>query len=162
MRIKLVLVFLFFCIAFNACDSKRVYDEYRTLPNKWNKDSIITFNITPPDSINAYNVFLNLRSTNKYKYSNLFLIVSTKFPNGKVVTDTLEYRMTKPNGEFLGTGFSDLKENKLSYKENVIFRESGEYQITIQHAMRENGKVNGIVELDGITEVGLRIENTLK
>ncbi len=52
--------------------------------------------------------------------------------------------MAKPNGEFLGTGFSDIKENKLWYKENVVFKEKGEYQFNIQHAMRENGKVNGV------------------
>lgn len=162
MRINLVLGFLFVCLAFNACDSNRIYDEYKSLPNQWNKDSIITFNVTPPDSTNAYNVFVNLRNTNKYKYSNLFLIVATKFPNGKVVTDTLEYRMTKPNGEFLGSGFSDLKENTLWYKEGVVFQESGEYKFTIQHAMRENGKVGGVVNLEGITDVGLRIENSIK
>ena len=162
MRVKVVLGFLFVFLAFIACDSNRVYDEYKTLPNQWNKDSIITFNVTPPDSLNAYNVFVNLRNTNAYKYSNLFLIVATKFPNGKVVTDTLEYRMTKPNGEFLGTGFSDLKENKFWYKEGVVFQESGDYQFTVQHAMRENGKVDGIVNLEGITDVGIRIENSFK
>ena len=162
MRIKLVLGFLFVLLGFSACDSNRVYDEYKTLPNQWNKDSIITFNVTPPDSTNAYNVFVNLRNTGEYKYSNLFVIISTRFPNGKVITDTLEYRMTKPNGEFLGTGFSDLKENKLWYKEDVVFQESGAYQFTVQHAMRENGKVDGIVNLEGITDVGIRIEKSLK
>ncbi len=32
----------------------------------------------------------------------------------------------------------------------------------IQHAMRENGKVQGVENLEGITDVGLRIENILK
>ncbi len=75
---------------------------------------------------------MNLRNTSDYKYSNLFLIIDTKFPNGKVVTDTLEYRMTKPNGEFLGTGFADIKENKLWYKENIVFNEEGDYRILNQ------------------------------
>lgn len=161
MQIKLALSLVFCCLALFSCDNDRVFDEYRSLPNKWNKDSIITFKVTPPDSINAYNVFVNLRNTNDYKYSNLFLIVSTKFPNGKVVTDTLEYRMTKPNGEFLGTGFTDVKENKLLYKENVVFQEDGDYTFFIRQAMRENGKVNGVIDLDGITDVGLRIEKYL-
>jgi gliding motility-associated lipoprotein GldH len=67
--------------------------------------------------------------------------------------------MAKPNGELLGSGFTDIKENKLWYKEGIVFNESGEYTINIQHAMRENGKVNGVVNLEGITEVGFRIEN---
>ena len=103
-------------------------------------------------------MYVNLRNTNDYKYNNLFLIVSTKFPNGKTIIDTLEYRMANAQGEFLGSGFSDLKENKLWYKENVVFKELGEYEFTIQHAMRENGRVEGIKDLEGITDVGLRIE----
>ncbi len=66
--------------------------------------------------------------------------------------------MAKPNGEFLGTGFAEVKENKLWYKENVVFNESGEYIVKIQQAMRENGKANGVVNLEGITDVGFRIE----
>ena len=82
------------------------------------------------------------------------------FPHGKKVKDTLEYEMAKPNGELLGTGFTDIKENKLWYKEGVVFNESGEYTVNIQQAMRENGKVNGVVELEGITDVGFRVEKS--
>lgn len=66
--------------------------------------------------------------------------------------------MAKPNGELLGEGFTDVKENKLWYKEGVRFDEIGDYSITIQHAMRNNGEVNGVDNLKGITDVGFRIE----
>ena len=154
------LLFLFFVsfILLVSCDSNRVYDVYKSVPNTWHKDSVVSFNVTPPDSTNAYNLFVNLRNTNDYKFSNLFLIVEMVFPHGKTVTDTLEYRMADPTGKLLGTGLTDVKENKLWYKEQVIFSESGEYTLNIQHAMRENGKVNGVQELEGITDVGFRIE----
>lgn len=80
------------------------------------------------------------------------------FPNGKVIVDTLEYKMAYPNGKWMGNGFSDIKENKLWYKENVQFSEIGTYQINIRHAMRQNGEVEGIDDLQGITEVGFSIE----
>ena len=66
--------------------------------------------------------------------------------------------MAKPNGELLGEGFTDVKENKLWYKEGVRFDEIGDYSIIIQHAMRNNGEVNGVDNLTGITDVGFRIE----
>jgi gliding motility-associated lipoprotein GldH len=145
-------------LVISSCDSNRIFDEYKTVPNQWHKDSIVEFEITPPDSTNAYNLFVNLRNTSEYKYSNLFLIVEMNFPNGKKVKDTLEYQMAKPSGEFLGTGFSDVKENKLWYKESVVFNESGNYLVSIQHAMRANGQVDGVENLEGITDVGFRIE----
>ena len=154
-----VWLFLFIVsFVFISCDPNRVYDVYQPVPNKWHKDSVVSFHIKTPDSTNAYNLFVNLRNTNAYKYNNLFLIVEMVFPHGKIVTDTLEYKMADPSGKLLGVGFTDVKENKLWYKEEVVFKEKGEYIVNIQQAMRENGKVNGVVELEGITDVGFRIE----
>lgn len=153
--------FLFFIfLSLVACDSKSVFDKYKTVPQTWNKENTISFKVNPPDSIKPYNLFVNLRNTNAYKYSNLFLIIEMKFPHGKSIVDTLEYKMAKPNGEFLGTGLSSIKENKLWYKEGVIFNEKGEYTVNIKHAMRKNGEVNGIVNLEGVTDIGFRIEKT--
>ncbi len=145
-----------------SCDSNRVFDTYKSVPNKWHKDSIISFNITPPDSTKNYNLFVNLRNTNSYKYNNLFLIVEMVYPHGKIIKDTLEYRMADPTGALLGKGLTDVKENKLWYKGSdptFSFTETGEYIVNIQHAMREHGKVHGVVELEGITDIGFRIEN---
>ena len=157
-----MLVSVLFCVVLVSCDSNRVFDEYRSVPDKWHKDSIMEFNVSPPDSTNKYNLFVNLRNNNDYAFSNLFLIVEINFPNGKVLKDTLEYQMTKPSGEFLGEGFSDIKENKLIYKEGVVFNESGEYKVNIQHAMRMNGEVNGIENLEGVLDIGFRIEKYLQ
>ncbi len=156
-----IWIVLIICAVFSSCDSNRIFDEYKSVPNQWHKDTIISFNIIPSDSINNYNLFINLRNTNEYKYNNLFLIVEMDFPNGKTLKDTLEYKMADPNGKLLGTGFTDVKENKLWYKgydKPFIFNETGEYKIKIQHAMRQNGQVNGIDNLEGITDIGFRIE----
>ncbi len=152
------LIIFLICLGFSACDSKQVFDAYKSVPNQWNKNNIITFDVTPPDSVNVYNLFVNIRNTNSYKYDNLFLIVEMNFPHGKTITDTLEYKMAEPSGKLLGTGFSDIKENKLWYKEHITFNESGIYKVNIQHAMRNNGEVYGVDNLEGITDIGFRIE----
>ena len=88
----------------------------------------------------------------------MFLITHLNFPNGKKVVDTLEYEMTDNNGRFLGQGLSEIKESKLFYKEGSAFPVSGNYKLSIQQAMRKNGAVEGIKELEGVTNVGFRIE----
>ena len=152
-----------FIFLLGSCDSNRVYDEYKSVPDEWQKDSVISFKVTPKDSIKPYNLFVNIRNTNAYKFSNLFLIVEMVYPHGKTITDTLEYQMTKPNGELLGEGLTDIKENKLWYKgydKPFVFEELGDYKIKIQQAMRNNGDVDGVNKLEGITDVGFRIETT--
>ena len=158
-----IWIVLLILLGFSSCDSNQIFDQYHSVPNTWHKDSMITFNVSSPDTTNYYNLYVNLRNTNEYQYSNLFLIVELNYPNGKATKDTLEYEMTKPNGEFLGTGFTDIKENKLwfkGYKEPFKFSEIGDYTINIQHAMRKNGAVNGIENLEGITDIGFRIEHS--
>ncbi|WP_424492863.1 gliding motility lipoprotein GldH [Salinimicrobium sp. GXAS 041] len=157
---KAFWISLFTCFLLFSCDKKRVVDKYESIPNQWHKDSVVSFNFTPPDTIRPYNLFINLRNNSDYRFSNLFLVANMTFPNGKVVSDTLEYRMAEPSGKWLGTGFGELKENKLWYKENVRFSEEGEYQINIEQAMRKGGDTDGIQDLEGITEVGFRIEKT--
>ncbi|MDT0642123.1 gliding motility lipoprotein GldH [Zunongwangia sp. F363] len=146
-------------LGIQSCDSDRVFDEYKSV-STWNKDSIVTFKFQELDSLEAYNLFINIRNNSDYKYSNLFLITQIQFPHGKVISDTLEYEMAAPDGTWLGTGFGDVKESKLWYKENVSFPEPGEYEVRIKQAMRKNGEVDGIENLEGITDVGFRIEKT--
>ncbi|WP_423779063.1 gliding motility lipoprotein GldH [Bizionia echini] len=159
MQNKFLYLIALIVLVLISCDSNRVYDTYKSVPNQWHKDSVVQFKFQAPDSTNTYNLFVNLRNNNNYPFNNLYLIVEMDFPNGRVIKDTLQYKMAKPNGELLGTGFTDIKESKLWYKEGVVFSESGEYQIKIQQAMRENGKVNGVINLKGITDVGFRIEH---
>ncbi len=161
MRGNLILIFSLLFLGFTSCDSSQVYDEYKSIPDRWDKNEVIEFNLRPPDTINPYNLFINIRNTSTYKFNNLFLIVEMNFPNGKVNKDTLEYKMATAEGKFIGTGFTDVKENKLWYRgqeQPFIFSEKGIYNIKIQHAMRENGNVNGVDYLEGIIDVGIRLE----
>jgi gliding motility-associated lipoprotein GldH len=150
-------------VFFLSCDNKRVYDSYQSIPKKWHKDSVVSFNLEAPDTTRAYNLFVNLRNNHEYPYNNLFLITKIIFPHGKTIKDTLEYKMAAPDGKLLGTGFSDIKENKLWFKgfnTPFVFKEPGTYTVEIQHAMRQNGEVEGLLYLEGINDVGLRVEST--
>jgi gliding motility-associated lipoprotein GldH len=150
-------IFLLFIVALLfSCDKKRAFDDYKSVGAAWHKDSVVTFDLPELDSTKRYDLFINLRDNNNYQFNNLFLIVSLEKPNGYTKVDTLEYQMTSPDGTLLGDGFSDIKESKLFYKENVKFR--GKYKVNIKQAVRETGKVPGVQYLEGITEVGLRIE----
>ena len=156
------LVFLsLMALMFVACSSDaNVFGEYKPIKNGWDKNEKVSFEFQPKDTLNAYNLFINLRNDDSYKFSNLYLIVNLDFPGGKTVSDTLEYEMAIPSGEWLGKGFSSLKESKLYYKENVVFPTMGTYNIAIEHAMRKNGTVEGITSLKGITDVGISIEKS--
>jgi gliding motility-associated lipoprotein GldH len=142
-----------------SCTDHIVFDQYKNIDDhQWNKNSVLTFTFNSLDTVSRNNIYINIRNDQDYEFSNLFLIVGIKFPNAYRIIDTLEYEMTDINGRFLGTGMSDIKENKLEYKTNVTFPVQGEYDITVQQAMRKDQNIKGLVHLRGITDVGIAIE----
>ena len=84
-----------------------------------------------------------------------------RYPNGKTAIDTLEYRMARPDGTWLGEGIGNLKQSKLVLKEKIQFNEEGEYRLEIGQALRNNGEVDGVMRLLGITDVGYTIEKAV-
>ena len=156
--------FLLFFVAFGfiSCDKSQVFDEYHTFEDGWKKNSIINFTFNQEVSKKPYNLFINIRDNDDYEFSNLFLIVKLEHPDGLIKVDTLEYQMANSDGSLLGEGFSDIKESKLWYKENMIFPKKGKYKLSIQQAVRQTGKVQGVEKLNGITEIGFRIESLEK
>src|SRR5690606_9835218 len=118
-----------------------------------------TFSLPKLDSITPYNLYVNVRNNDNYEFSNLFLIVSLEHESGITKVDTLEYIMATPEGELLGEGFSDIKESKLIYKEQAYFKPAGQYNVSIRQAVRQNGQVFGVEKLEGISDIGFRIES---
>jgi len=146
-----------------SCNSNLVYDQYKSIENhQWNSEKGIEFEVTNTDTISKNNIFINIRNNKEYEFSSLFLIAKIEFPNGFQVVDTLEYEMTDPFGNWLGSGFTDIKENKLFYKEDVFFPKKGTYKFNIFQATRSSNDIEGENPLKGITDVGLTIEKVKK
>ena len=153
---------LFIVLLLISCDKTQIFDQYYTFKDGWDKKNSVHFKFEQKASKKAKNLFINIRNNNEYKFSNFFMIVKLESPSGKTTVDTLEYQMANPDGTLLGNGFSDIKESKLWYKENYIFTETGKYKLQMEQAVRETGKINGIQKLEGVTELGFRIESIQK
>lgn len=146
-------------MGFISCDTQIEFTEYESLQNSsWEKDNHITFNFAIQDTISPKNLFINIRNTSDYSFSNLFVITTLTFPDETKIIDTLQYEMAAASGKFLGKGFTDIKESKLYYKENKIFPKKGNYTFQIRQAMRKNGEVTPIQSLSGVQDIGLSIE----
>jgi len=59
----------------------------------------------------------------------------------------------------LGTGFSEVKESKLWWKEGVVFPKERPIFIKVSQAVRNNGAAEGVSNLKGILSVGISIED---
>jgi len=152
-----ILILLF------SCDRYKKYDSYQSLENEvWMSDNTVVFNVVIDNVKQPTDVFLNVRSDSKYQYRNLFIVSKITSPKKNVLQDTLEFEMADAFGNWLGEGLTDVKNNKLYCLENYTFQEKGTYQFEFSQAMRKRGEIHGISELSGITDVGLRIEESKK
>jgi gliding motility-associated lipoprotein GldH len=155
-KFLLFVLVLFFML---SCNDISEFNQYKSVENSaWKSGEKISFNFEVKDTILPKSLFINIRNNNDYEFSNLYLITTLKFPNNSLVIDTLQYEMADASGKFLGNGFSEIKENKLFYKEHKVFPISGNYSLEIRHAMRKNSAINAIENLNGIQDVGFSIE----
>lgn len=148
-------IFLLCCLAlFYSCDSNRLFEENKKIKNnEWDQNASLEFSAVIPDTIQSYNVYINVRNAGFYRFSNLYLFVNTFFPGGQIQRDTLECILAAPDGRWLGDGLGDIWDNRILFKDGVRFPQAGEYRFELIQAMRIN-------PLPGIMDVGIRIEKT--
>lgn len=121
--------------------------------NTWSLMDKAAFEVPVQDTINNNNIFFTIRTGSSYPFRNIWLFVSTMSPDGKIISDTLQYFLIDEKGNRYGKGFGDIREVNLPYKSNVFFPVKGTYRFTIQHGMRSE-------ELRGVYDFGLRVEKT--
>lgn len=154
-----IIAFLGLFLTLLSCDPNQVYEkniEFEDL--KWHKDSTVVLEAEITDTINAHDIYINVRNTSQYQNQNLFLFITTTSPNGTVLKDTFECYLADGRGKWTGGGFNwngsgwgDLYDNQFLYKKSVRFPISGTYTFEYIQGMR-------VDELKYISDIGLRIE----
>lgn len=134
-----------------SCHRNTIFsDNYRIEERQWSMYDPASYTCTIDDTVSTFNIDLSVRTSTDYPYRNMYLFISTTFPSGTTVTDTLHTMITDEKGKWLGRGAGDLRELTIPYKSNVYFPEMGEYHIKIIHGMRDT-------MLKGVYDMGLKI-----
>ncbi len=153
---KFSLIFLFLV---QSCNSNAEFIQYNSVNGIWHKDSIQNFNFELDSRPNLlYNSFINLRINEKYPFNNIFLIVSLRDSLNTLSIDTLEYKLADKYGNFTGNKQINIVENSLLHKENIELDKHKRYFVSIEHVMRIINKADGLENLNGIVDVGYKLE----
>jgi gliding motility-associated lipoprotein GldH len=140
-------------VLISSCDSNKIFEEYIEVENaNWKKENIASFEFNAKDTTTAHNLYINVRNTGAYSYSNLYLFVTMQGPSGGLLKDTVNCILADNRGKWLGSGVGDLWDLRIPYVGGFKFAQSGNYIVTLEQAMRAEGG------LDGITDIGLRVE----
>ena len=139
----------------SACDDGRTVVDTNTAINNhtWSYVNKIRVPVAIEDEKASYNVYINLRHTGDYRYSNIFLLIGTQGPDGKMVKERKEFKLALPDGQWLGKGSGNMYSYQLPYKENLKFPRKGKYLFEVEQNMRDN-------PLKEVTDVGIRLEKS--
>ena len=158
MKIKKSLFFLLFIICLGSC-SAPYHLEFTEFFQGWKNTEPAEFNFK--GDLTSKNMSLILRHNNDYDYANIFLITELSSTHSLTQTDTLEFLLSNPTGQWLGDKKLTLIECKLPYKQSVILVKDSLYSLKVRTSMRLNDHIKPIANLEGIIGLGLLIEEEI-
>jgi gliding motility-associated lipoprotein GldH len=143
---------LFIMLLGSCTDPNAVIDTNTAITDhNWSYVNRIKFDCKIDDESAAYNLYFNLRVTDNYKYSNLFILIYQTSPGGKPKVTRYEIKLANRDGEWLGKGSGNLYSYQVPFKTDYKFPVKGSYHFEIEQNMRDN-------PLHEVSDVGLRIE----
>ena len=135
-----------------SCDSKRVYEENIDIPSYiWNLDFKPVFNVTIDDTAQLYNIYVNVRHTTYYPNSNLWILITTQFPDGNKIEKRVNLDLADKEGKWYGDCLGDICDAQVQIQQNAFFNQPGNYSFQFAQIMRTDN-------LPLVMSVGLKVE----
>lgn len=151
-RTKLFILASVFCAVLIAgCKPIDLYEKNVSIPqHAWQTSFKPSFNFTIKDTASLYQLFLVLRHTEKYNYTNIYINLYAQLPGSDSSIKIQRDLVLATNEGWLGTGMDDIYEHRIKLGEPEPLK-AGQYTFTVEQIMREN-------PLNHVLNVGLRIE----
>ena len=153
---NILICLIFSCIV--SCDTNPLYIKYNSLNGGWLKDSVQHFSFPNGDKSILTNSYLMLRVNQKYRYNNIFVIITVTNSNGTILRDTVEYKVADNFGKFIGSKMINIYELSLLHKKGIQLIPKENYFINVEHAMRNADETVGVERLEGVLDVGYKLE----
>ncbi|MEA4936964.1 MAG: gliding motility lipoprotein GldH [Paludibacter sp.] len=136
---------------FASCGHKAKYFEFREIsPEGWTINTVCNYDVVM-DTMQTYNVVVDIRHAGNYPYQNLWLFAERMSPDSTVVRDTISCDLADYTGKWLGQGSGSVYLFSVPYHKGKVVV-PGKYTYTIRHGMRDEN-------LQGIYAIGLRVES---
>lgn len=141
-----------------GCTKGVVFQQDVPIPDGgWDRSYQPEFAFDITDTISQHDVFIDVRHTGDYPFSDLFLFIDLKGPGGKEMRDTVQCLLADPMGRWYGkgTGFisADRYQAKVLYKVHNRFPANGRYSLKLEQAMRTE-------VLEGVLDIGVSVERS--
>lgn len=151
MKAKLSLLAIFF-LSLVACTDNAIIDQNVPIKDKaWLYEQKPLFSVHITNKNIPYHLYLNLRNSIDYPFSNIFILIHQQNPNKTKITYRVEVKLANPEGLWKGKSAGSLISQQVRFLKDYHFPDTGKYTFQLEQNMRINGLI-------GINDVGVRIE----
>ena len=142
-----------FPLIFISCIHVNLFEKQASIPSQeWYYNNVPEFTFHIDDTVSRYNIYIVLRHTDLYKYSNIWLRVGSSSPTDSMHYQNINLALGNDVKGWLGTGTDDIFEVRKNISAGPLsFKSPGDYTFSIAQIMREN-------PLEYILNVGIRVE----
>ena len=157
-RIKILTSF--FILIFYSCGNDNVlFLDYVDVNGSWKKENEIKFSFESDTAILG-DLSLIIRNDSSYPFSNIYMITSIK-NNNTITRDTINYSFENNNTKWYEMRSSGINNSIIPIK-NGFKISPGQFEFNVKHSIRYLDSIMPQIKLDGILDVGLVIEKTIK
>ena len=146
-------------LIFNSCLNENiVFVNYNNIDGSWDKKNQIEFSFDSNET--TVDLSLLIRNDSSYPFSNIFLI-TTIDNNQNTIIDTINHTFQNNNSKWYNLQSSGINNSKILLKKNFkIF--DGKFNFKVRHSIRYLDSVVAQTKLDGILDVGLIVEKSVR
>ena len=129
-----------------SCRTDVVYDNTTDVLDKWPVDVPVDFPFEITDTSAQYDMILKVYHDQGFKYQNLYVKLSTSFPNGEVVDDIVSLDLRNKKGRSNGQCPKTTCNVPFVLQQNIYFKSPGHYNLGVNHHSRQD-TIEGIKKL---------------
>lgn len=131
-------IILIFLTGLMACQENYYFEETIELPiNGWSVDDPISFEFNIVDSLDKFDLFLDVDHHTDYNYQNLYIKIDTEYPDKKLLSDTLSFDLANSFGNWNGKCSGESCNLRVFLAQQIRFRQVGDYKISISQHSRD-------------------------
>lgn len=133
-----------------SCGPSPLFEKTFEIDNQiWSYEDGKLFSFEAIDTINTYDLILDLVHSENYSFENLYIQLLTRFPDLENVTDEISIPLIKDDGHWVGKGSAD-KRVRVYLQQSLRFQQLGEHTILLKQHSREE-------QLKGVSSLRLAI-----
>lgn len=129
-----------------SCGPKIIFEEKRDVPQPWKYSDTLTFEYEVADITRPYNLSVKVSHENDFAFENLYVNVTTIFPDKTSASSPLSLELSREDGSWEGACSGKTCTAELMMSQDAYFKTAGRYILKVGQFSRQDS-LPGIVSM---------------